>query len=236
MKRWLGVAAVAAGMMAIATVTVSAFTLVVAHTQRGLVYKVNQQHAHQLIGFVTELERTYGPIKHLGCYARWGHVPMSLHHTGNACDIEQTGWGRTSYRAMYGVSGLAHRWGLRDGCSFGDCGHIDVGGYSWANGGPPGFVAAAEIPATAADRGERHLASGEWPIPRVLPAQATVETVKLASTETIPVPHRKHVALRKVRHHRQYAYIWRAVDDGDRCVDLGRRKLCVTREKVRLRG
>jgi hypothetical protein len=28
---------------------------------------------------------------------------------------------------MYHVGDLAAKWGLRDGCSFGDCGHIDDG-------------------------------------------------------------------------------------------------------------
>jgi hypothetical protein len=54
------------------------------------------------------------------------HVPGSLHFTGNACDFAQRGWGKT-VALMYHVRDLALKWGLRDGCTFGDCGHIDSG-------------------------------------------------------------------------------------------------------------
>jgi hypothetical protein len=27
---------------------------------------------------------------------------------------------------MHHITALATQWGLRDGCSFGDCGHVDV--------------------------------------------------------------------------------------------------------------
>jgi hypothetical protein len=27
---------------------------------------------------------------------------------------------------MYHVGALARKWGLRDGCTFSDCGHVDV--------------------------------------------------------------------------------------------------------------
>lgn len=54
------------------------------------------------------------------------HVPRSLHFSGNACDFAQRGWNRT-VRVMYRVDDLARKWGLRNGCSFRDCGHIDAG-------------------------------------------------------------------------------------------------------------
>lgn len=59
------------------------------------------------------------------CFARGGHVRHSNHYTGQACDFAQRGWGRT-VAPMYHVRDLAAKWGLRDGCSFGDCGHIDL--------------------------------------------------------------------------------------------------------------
>jgi hypothetical protein len=52
-------------------------------------------------------------------------VKRSRHYSGNACDFDQTGWNRTA-RVMYRVGDLAAKWGLRNGCSFGDCGHVDV--------------------------------------------------------------------------------------------------------------
>ena len=60
------------------------------------------------------------------CYASGGHVRGSLHYRGEACDFAQRGWGKT-VAPMYHVADLAARHGLRDGCTFRDCGHIDSG-------------------------------------------------------------------------------------------------------------
>lgn len=60
------------------------------------------------------------------CYASGGHVAGSLHYRGEACDFAQRGWGKT-VAPMYHVADLAARHGLRDGCTFRDCGHIDSG-------------------------------------------------------------------------------------------------------------
>lgn len=70
----------------------------------------------------------------IGCFAAYGHLPNSLHHTGEACDFHQTGWNRTD-AFMY--TATAHRLilanGLRDGCDFHhprkDCGHVDDGRF-----------------------------------------------------------------------------------------------------------
>ena len=53
-------------------------------------------------------------------------MPNSLHHTGHACDFAQTARNRT-VALMYHVSDIIAAHGLRDGCSFGDCGHVDTG-------------------------------------------------------------------------------------------------------------
>lgn len=42
-----------------------------------------------------------------------------------ACDIDQTGWNKTA-GPMYRAKALAAKWGLRDGCTFRDCGHVDI--------------------------------------------------------------------------------------------------------------
>lgn len=62
----------------------------------------------------------------INCFARGGHVRGSLHYSGQACDFAQHGWGKTVH-PMYRVADLAAKWGLRDGCTFRDCGHIDTG-------------------------------------------------------------------------------------------------------------
>ncbi len=60
------------------------------------------------------------------CYASGGHVTHSLHSTGHACDFAQTGKNKT-VSIMYHSGALIRSFGLRDGCSFGDCGHVDTG-------------------------------------------------------------------------------------------------------------
>jgi hypothetical protein len=189
MGRWFRLTASTAIAVVAVTAISFAFTLVVEHTKSGQTYKVNSRHAAQFKGFVDDYESMYGPIRgHLGCYSRWGHVRMSQHHVGNACDFGQYGWNRTVNSPMYRIGWLARKWGLRDGCSFRDCGHIDAGGPGWVNGGPAGLVAAAEIPGTRQDApevGKDH----EWP--RTL-AKTQVTTHKprfvLASLGNKPKP------------------------------------------------
>jgi hypothetical protein len=58
--------------------------------------------------------------------AATGHMPGSLHHTGHACDFAQTRRNRT-VSLMYHAGAMIAAHGLRDGCTFGDCGHVDTG-------------------------------------------------------------------------------------------------------------
>lgn len=60
----------------------------------------------------------------VGCYASGGHKSGSNHHIGRACDI-QTGWNRAP-DFMFHVGDLIRQAGLYDGCSFGDCGHVEA--------------------------------------------------------------------------------------------------------------
>jgi hypothetical protein len=66
--------------------------------------------------------------KHIGCLAHGGHVPNSRHYAGAACDFDQRGWGKT-VGFMYHAHAIIARHGLHDGCSFGDCGHVDDGAH-----------------------------------------------------------------------------------------------------------
>ena len=65
---------------------------------------------------------------HVTCLAS-GHMPGSLHHSGNACDFAQLSRNRVAPGAgvMYHASDIIAAHGLRDGCSFHDCGHVDSG-------------------------------------------------------------------------------------------------------------
>ncbi len=62
----------------------------------------------------------------IGCAAHGGHVPNSRHYQGAACDFDQRGWGKTT-GFMYQAHAIIAKHGFRDGCSFGDCGHVDDG-------------------------------------------------------------------------------------------------------------
>jgi hypothetical protein len=80
---------------------------------------------HKIVPFIAAVVAR-GFKGQVHCFARGGHVRGSLHYSGNACDFAQTGWGRTR-APMYHVADLAREYGLRDGCTFRDCGHIDSG-------------------------------------------------------------------------------------------------------------
>lgn len=59
----------------------------------------------------------------VGCFSG-GHKPGSNHRIGMACDV-QTGWNRGP-SFVYHWGDLIRRAGLYDGCSFGDCGHVEA--------------------------------------------------------------------------------------------------------------
>ena len=100
--------------------------LVTVATAAGIKITVSENMAPKMQGFIGDLmEIGYKP-KQFHCFARRGHVRGSRHYSGNACDFDQRGWGKTA-KMMYHVSVLAKLHGLRDGGSFRDWGHIDDG-------------------------------------------------------------------------------------------------------------
>ena len=95
-------------------------------TAAGINITVAASFAPKIEGFIRDVvAQGYHP-RQIHCYASGGHVRGSLHYRGEACDFDQRGWGKTA-RAMYHVAALAQQHGLRDGCTFRDCGHIDSG-------------------------------------------------------------------------------------------------------------
>jgi hypothetical protein len=103
------------------------FSLVTVHSAAGSI-TVNAAHASQFIGAIADLVAAgfHGPVH---CYARGGHVRHSLHYTGEACDFAQLARNRVASGAgiMYHAHAILAHWGLRDGCTFHDCGHADTG-------------------------------------------------------------------------------------------------------------
>lgn len=100
--------------------------LITVSTAAGMSITVSPSFAPKIEGFIHDLVlEGYHPGQ-IHCFASGGHVVHSLHYSGNACDFDQSGWGKTA-RMMYHVQALADKWGLRNGCEFRDCGHIDAG-------------------------------------------------------------------------------------------------------------
>lgn len=54
------------------------------------------------------------------------HVENSLHFRSRACDVCQSGWGRTCVPRSL-LTWIVSKHGLRDGCEFRDWGHFDDG-------------------------------------------------------------------------------------------------------------
>jgi hypothetical protein len=83
--------------------------------------------AGQMRDLISDLV-AHGFRGHVTCLAS-GHMPHSLHHSGNACDFAQLRRNVVSPGAgvMYHASDIIAAHGLRDGCSFHDCGHVDSG-------------------------------------------------------------------------------------------------------------
>ena len=100
--------------------------LVTVATAAGIDITLSEKMAPKMQAFIADLmEIGYKP-KQIYCFARRGHVRGSRHYSGNACDFDQRGWGKTA-KMMYHVSVLAKLHDLRDGGSFRDWGHIDDG-------------------------------------------------------------------------------------------------------------
>jgi hypothetical protein len=109
--------------------------VVTVNTAAGIPITVASSAASKFEGFISDLVASGYKPRQIHCLAHGGHVRDSNHYWGGACDIDQSARGRTAGR-MYHVVELANKWGLRDGCSFGDCGHVDVplnGGVRIAN-------------------------------------------------------------------------------------------------------
>jgi hypothetical protein len=106
--------------------TAPSHSLVTVETAAGIPITVSPRIAPKMQSFIQALvARGYHP-RHISCFATHGHVRGSLHYRGEACDFDQGGWGRTA-SIMYHVTSIAAQFGLRDGCTFHDCGHIDLG-------------------------------------------------------------------------------------------------------------
>ena len=99
--------------------------VVTVQTAVGIPIRIAASVAPRFQGFISDLAAAGYRPRYINCHASSGHVRRSNHYWGGACDFDQSARGRTA-SAMRHVSELARKWGLRDGCTFRDCGHIDA--------------------------------------------------------------------------------------------------------------
>ncbi len=95
-------------------------------TVQGFYLTVHPAYAHKFLRLFEILAQNNIniPKEMVGCYSRRGHKPGSNHYIGAACDI-QTAWNKT-IPEMYHAGKWIKQAGLYDGCSFGDCGHVEA--------------------------------------------------------------------------------------------------------------
>jgi len=97
-------------------------------TAAGIDIVVAPSFAGPIAGFIADLKARGVQPRQIHCLAGGGHRPGSLHYRGEACDFDfYAKCMGCSARWTRHVADLASKWGLRNGCSFGDCGHIDSG-------------------------------------------------------------------------------------------------------------
>lgn len=107
--------------------------LVTVETAAGIAITVAAQLAPRFQALVADFVAAGYRPRHIGCFARGGHVPNSRHYAGAACDFDQRGWGQTvafMYTARAHEIIVAH--GFRDGREFHDQGHVDDGASRYA--------------------------------------------------------------------------------------------------------
>lgn len=108
----------------ILTVTSAKAEIISVETAAGVI-RVSSTLAPKMKAFIADIVAN-GFRGRIGCYAHGGHVPGSRHYSGNACDFE-TMRGVYPHPMLRNITAIAQQHGLRDGCSFRDCGHIDDG-------------------------------------------------------------------------------------------------------------
>jgi hypothetical protein len=74
--------------------------------------------------FIRKLDAAGYHIKFMTGYAKRSNV--SAHPTGNAIDINQTGFGRVTHRFPAGYLQMASECGVYSGSHFGDYGHFEM--------------------------------------------------------------------------------------------------------------
>lgn len=102
--------------------------IVTVETAAGIPIRVAADFAEPIKAVIADLVARGIKPKQIHCLAHGGHVAGSRHYSGHACDFD-------FYRGCMGCSAkwtrhigdIVARHGLRNGCSFGDCGHIDDG-------------------------------------------------------------------------------------------------------------
>lgn len=127
--------------------------LIKVNTAAGISIKVSPAFAPKIQAVISDLVARGIKPKTIHCHATYGHVRGSRHYSGNACDFDfYKGCMGCSEKWTRKVGDIIAAHGLRDGCSFRDCGHIDDG---------------AQLARRSYPRGEQQLAARTKRTPRL---------------------------------------------------------------------
>lgn len=97
-------------------------------TAAGIKIRVAADFAGPIKAVIADLVARGIKPKQIHCFATHGHVRGSRHYSGHACDFDfYRGCMGCSARWTRNIGDIVAAHGLRNGCSFGDCGHIDDG-------------------------------------------------------------------------------------------------------------
>jgi|SRR5581483_920159 len=102
--------------------------IVTVDTAAGIKIRVAADFAEPIKAVIADLVARGIKPKQIHCFASSGHVYGSRHYSGHACDFDfYRGCMGCSAKWTRHVGDIVAAHGLRNGCSFGDCGHIDDG-------------------------------------------------------------------------------------------------------------
>lgn len=98
-------------------------------TEAGVI-KVDQAYAERFKELIADFAAAGYHMTRVHCWAPVGtHVRHSRHYLGQACDFNQTGWGKTDhFMYTHEAAAIIEKHGFTNGCRFRDCGHVGTDG------------------------------------------------------------------------------------------------------------
>ena len=92
--------------------------------------RVDAAYANRFKDLIADFDLAGYHMRNVHCWAPVGtHVRHSRHYLGQACDFNQSGWGKTDhFMYTHEAAAIIEKHGFTNGCSFRDCGHVGTDG------------------------------------------------------------------------------------------------------------